>query len=98
MIVNIQVRAFSSNKLQLFSYTILEDYPTSQLVLFVFVENITLCIAASKRNNIRYLQIIQFINPFSPQLAIHLVHESGVVVFSSFEIKSKVNRTLAVTC
>ena len=26
MIVNIQVRAFSSNKLQLFSYTILEDY------------------------------------------------------------------------
>ena len=28
MIVNIQVRAFSSNKLQLFSYTIMEDYPT----------------------------------------------------------------------
>ena len=26
MIVNIQVRAFSFNKLQLFSYTILEDY------------------------------------------------------------------------
>ena len=26
MIGNIQVRAFSSNKLQLFSYTILEDY------------------------------------------------------------------------
>ena len=27
MIENIEVRAFSSNKLQLFSYTILENYP-----------------------------------------------------------------------
>ena len=46
MIVNIQVRAFSSNKLQLFSYTILEDYQDMfVLLLFLLMCHSTVCFA-----------------------------------------------------
>ena len=37
MIVNIQVRAFSSNKLQLFSYTILEDYLIIIIIIIIII-------------------------------------------------------------
>ena len=51
MTVNIQVRAFSSNKLQLFSYTILEDYRKLEISLINILPELILVqtIKLSKR-------------------------------------------------